>query len=276
LESVINTFIANHSGLNDQINSFENIANQELEGIIEAYVNDPDPDKDIATLNADVNSFFSNKQTALNNLIQNFVYNHADLQPGTLKPRLERALETIPTSALFRTFVDVDALACYNRVQDYDEQVIEVPLSDFSPSPSGGTLTFSNPSAPPAEILDRFSEAKYVLASWWERRPRSITFSGSRTVTISATVDIITRSRTISATSTRTVGIELDFLESAWSKIVFVDKDERSSPRKPKLVVTGDVSNLTDPNTVVDRRVWVYIPNGILYHKRLEDRVPIR
>jgi type II secretory pathway pseudopilin PulG len=52
----------------------------------------------------------------------------------------------------------------------------------------------------------------------------------------------------------------------AWCRIVFLDK---SNPADPKIVVTGsDLSN---------GDLHVYIPSGVLYHKRLEEeKVPIR
>ena len=53
-----------------------------------------------------------------------------------------------------------------------------------------------------------------------------------------------------------------------WCKIVFVDK---SNPVAPKLIVTGALPNRIREN----RFIQVYIPSGVLYHKRLED-VPIK
>jgi hypothetical protein len=47
----------------------------------------------------------------------------------------------------------------------------------------------------------------------------------------------------------------------AWCKIVFLDKSNRENPR---MIVTGE---LTDAPGVVQ----VYVPSGVLYHKRLEN-----
>jgi len=55
-------------------------------------------------------------------------------------------------------------------------------------------------------------------------------------------------------------------MHGVWCKVVFVDK---SDPAKPKIVVTT-VTDKTLPSTV-----QVYIPSGVLYHKRLKG-VPIR
>jgi len=58
-------------------------------------------------------------------------------------------------------------------------------------------------------------------------------------------------------------------LNGAWCKIVVLDKDERSTPRNPKIVVTGSLPSTSDYD------IYVYIPSGVLYHKRVPD-VPIR
>ena len=55
---------------------------------------------------------------------------------------------------------------------------------------------------------------------------------------------------------------DASILKGAWCKIVFLDKDERS--RKPKIVVTGSLPD------VPGNGMYVYIPSGVLYHKRLE------
>jgi Tfp pilus assembly protein PilV len=49
-----------------------------------------------------------------------------------------------------------------------------------------------------------------------------------------------------------------------WCRIVFLDK---SVSMKPQVVVTGNLRNAKN-------NIQVYIPNGVLYHKRVED-VPI-
>jgi type II secretory pathway pseudopilin PulG len=49
----------------------------------------------------------------------------------------------------------------------------------------------------------------------------------------------------------------------AWCKIVFLDKDVLSN-RNPQIVVTGNLQN-------VGENIRVYIPNGVLYHKRLRS-----
>ena|GEM_PF-1882339 len=55
-------------------------------------------------------------------------------------------------------------------------------------------------------------------------------------------------------------------LNGAWCKILFLDKDEHpvTALRNPKIVVTGSLPD--SPGN--DMRV--YIPSGVLYHKRLE------
>ena len=75
-----------------------------------------------------------------------------------------------------------------------------------------------------SDIVDRLTQTKYVLVTWKESR--------------------------------RTRG--------AWCKIVFLDKDESSNPRNPKIVVFGDLPNIAND-------MHVYITNGVLYHKRLEN-----
>jgi len=123
----------------------------------------------------------------------------------------------------------VDILACYNRVPDYD---LQVPKQDPRVS-----LNFS-PSArggkitfsnADSDIVDRLTQTEYVLVTWKE--------------------------------SSKTRG--------AWCKIVFLDKDELSTIRKPTIVVIGDL-----PKTSVSD-MQVYIANGILYHKRLKN-VPFK
>ena len=53
-----------------------------------------------------------------------------------------------------------------------------------------------------------------------------------------------------------------------WCRIVFLDK---SNPSAPRIVVTGAL-----PNRIRDNRfMQVYIPSGVLYHKRVEG-VPIK
>ena len=51
-------------------------------------------------------------------------------------------------------------------------------------------------------------------------------------------------------------------LEGAWCKIVFLDKS------KPKIVVTGGLPDLTKDDY---SNIQVYIPSGVLYHKRLTN-----
>jgi len=58
-------------------------------------------------------------------------------------------------------------------------------------------------------------------------------------------------------------------LDGTWCKIVFLDKDERSAARTPRIVVVTE-DGLPDRNNMT-----VYIPSGVLYHKKVED-VPIR
>jgi type II secretory pathway pseudopilin PulG len=55
-------------------------------------------------------------------------------------------------------------------------------------------------------------------------------------------------------------------LKGEWCKIVFVDK---SNSAIPKVIVTGNLSDVDDND------IQVYIPSGVLYHKRVED-VPIK
>ena len=56
--------------------------------------------------------------------------------------------------------VDVDILACYNRVPTDDQQV-PMPNGSFSPSYGGGTFTFSN-----TDYLDLLTQTKYVFVTW--------------------------------------------------------------------------------------------------------------
>jgi Tfp pilus assembly protein PilV len=62
-----------------------------------------------------------------------------------------------------------------------------------------------------------------------------------------------------------TWGMPVQAQGGAWCKVVFVDK---SNPTRPKVVVTSD-------STLVNDNMRVYIPNGIMYHKRLKN-VPIK
>ena len=55
-------------------------------------------------------------------------------------------------------------------------------------------------------------------------------------------------------------------LNGTWCKIVFVDK---SNPANPQIVVTGSLPEESKND------MHVYIPSGVLYHKRVES-VPIR
>ena len=63
-------------------------------------------------------------------------------------------------------------------------------------------------------------------------------------------------------------------LGGAWCKIVFVD---RSTPLQPKIIVTGSLPDLNkqDGEEAIYDNVQIYIPSGVLYHKRVED-VPIK
>jgi len=61
-----------------------------------------------------------------------------------------------------------------------------------------------------------------------------------------------------------TWGPAIEVEGGAWCKIVFVDK---SNPAIPKVVVTGDLEG-------IGNNIQMYIPSGVLYHKRVKD-VPI-
>jgi hypothetical protein len=113
--------------------------------------------------------------------------------------------------------VDVDILACYNRVPSEDQQV----QCTFTPSRGGGS--FTSPSL--AGHLELLTQTKYVFATW---------------------------------------GTPEQVEDGVWCKVVFVDKSNRANP---KIIVTTvtDKAIPSDPNTV-----QVYIPSGVLYHKRLE------
>ena len=105
--------------------------------------------------------------------------------------------------------VDVDVLACYNRVSSDDRQVACM----FTPAFRGGTLTL-----PDAQHLELLTQTKYVFMTWED------------------------------GTS----------LNGAWCKIVFLDKES------PKIIVTGNLQGAS-------KDVQVYIPSGVLYHKRVPD-----
>jgi len=111
--------------------------------------------------------------------------------------------------------VDVDVLACYNRVPTDDKQV----ACTFSRSLRGGTFTL-----PDASLLELLTQTKYVFATW------------------------------------ETGGV----VDGVWCKIVFVDKSDQL---KPKMIVTTVVPGKQD---VMPSTVQVYIPSGVLYHKRLQ------
>jgi len=61
-------------------------------------------------------------------------------------------------------------------------------------------------------------------------------------------------------------------LDGAWCKIVFLVKPDPPAQPQPKIVVTGNLPKLNEPDY---SNIQVYIPSGVLYHKRLEE-VPIK
>jgi hypothetical protein len=125
----------------------------------------------------------------------------------------------LPTSNADKK-VDVDVLACYNRVPDDDIQA----KCELSASKGGGILTFSDVTYSHATYSERLEDTKCVFVTW---------------------------------ETTEGTGES----DGAWGKIVFLDK----TSSKPQVVVVG--RHL--PETVSD--VQVYIPSGVLYHKRVKN-----
>jgi hypothetical protein len=155
----------------------------------------------------------------------------------------------------------VDVLACYNRTPEADVQILP---SNFAASNGGGVFTFPN-----AVCLDHLSQTKYVFVTWGEKATKVVRCS----VPAAASVDDSELSRpigreiSVSVTyTTRT--FELDIVDGTWCKIVFLDKNDVSTLQQPKIFVTGNIPDLNS-GTVLNRQI--YIPNGVLYHKRLSN-----
>jgi len=120
-----------------------------------------------------------------------------------------------------KSTVDVDILACYNRLPSDD---VQVPSDDFSPSLGGGTFTLDNT----GNLAELLTSTNYVFVTW---------------------------------------GTTPQELGGAWCKVLFLDKSE---PATLKLVVMGVTGDLN-----IGNNVQVYVPSGVLYHKRVEG-VPIK
>ena len=114
--------------------------------------------------------------------------------------------------------VNVDVLACHNRVPEDDKQVA-VQSGNFTASSTGGTFTLG------FGLMELLTETKYVFVTWKQESE----------------------------------------LDGTWCKIVFLDK---SNPASPRIVVTGNLPDLNDSGY---SDIQVYIPSGVLYHKRLES-----
>ena len=170
--------------------------------------------------------------------------------PQELEDALDQAaenaelLEAVPLEKNVRSPTFADVLACHNRVPTEDVQV-PIPSGNFSSSQGGGTFTFPN-----ADHWERLSQTKYVFITWRTRIPVSVQVPEKNG-------DDWVWSRK---------PVRVGELGGAWCKIVFLDK---SDPSKPKIVVTGNLPNVPRSD------MHVYIPSGVLYHKRVE-RVPIR
>jgi len=112
----------------------------------------------------------------------------------------------------------------------------QVPIPPGAFSPSRRGGIFSLPTAEHSELL---SQTRYVFVTWEETATPNLVDNG------------------------------------AWCRIVFVD---RSSPPGLRIIVTGALPNLNEHDAggaAIYTNIHVYIPSGVLYHKRVAD-VPIR
>ena len=143
--------------------------------------------------------------------------------------------------------VNVDILACYNRVPEDDRQVLITNGNGdgngegnghdrYSISRGGSRFTL-----PDASHLELLTQTKYVFVTWES--------------------DV------------------LPVIGGAWCRIVFLDK---SNPSHPQIIVTGnglrrlrDILNRDVEGVQDTLQIWMYIPSGVLYHRQVPD-VPIR
>jgi len=116
------------------------------------------------------------------------------------------------------------------------EEDRQVSIPPGAFSPSRRGGTFSLPTSEHSELL---SQTRYVFVTWEETATPNLVDNG------------------------------------AWCRIIFVD---RSSPPGLRMIVTGALPNLNEQDaggSPIYTNIHVYIPSGVLYHKRVAD-VPIR
>ena len=259
LQDVIVERIKAHSGYDTLQKDLSDYLKAELEDIIAAA-----PGATQSDLNDAVTRRIPTWQREIQRRVGNFIDSITPtyLNRSVLEPFLMEKLKAVPFNEL-DSAVDGDVLACYNRIPKDD---VQVPPDGFSPAHAGGTFTLPN-----TNHLEQLSQTKYVLVTWWgQKTPKTLTIR----VPVTAEASVNDNGRTISidfgARGFTVPGgsytVQLDLVEGTWCKIVFLDK---SNPAKPKIVVTGELQNMTTQER------QIYIPGGVLYHKSLKG-IPIK
>ena len=253
LQYVILERIKSHPRYDTLQNELSDYLKAELEDII---ANNPSATQSV--LNTLVNGRLVTWQRYLQREVGDFIddITLTYLSRSVLEPFLREKLKEVTLEYLDPS-VDCDILACYNRVADDD---VQVPPNSFAPSHGGGLFTLPN-----ANHCELLSQTKYVFITWQDQK--TLTIPTVR-IPVTANASVTDNGRTISidfgdrgfTVPASVPTVRLDILEGAWCKIVLLDK---SDPAKPKIAVTGDLQSMT----TTERQI--YIPSGVLYHKRL-------
>ena len=243
LKRALLEIITEHPSFAKLLQDFSNYLRGELQDII-----NNNPGATPAELQAIVTGNRVRWMGELRDAVDDSLASRSDLSGEQLKLALLKKMHKIPPL--------LDVLACYNRVPVED---VQVQPSNFASSNEGGTFTFSNPAC-----LSQLVQTKYVFVTWELQRVKNPVKTIRCTVPASASAQTGGLSVTISVNVTYTSEtFELDVadVDGAWCKIVFLDKGEASTPHQPRIFVKGELpTDLKNPQ--------VYIPNGVLYHKR--------
>ena len=160
-----------------------------------------------------------------------------------------------------------DVLAGHSRVPADDDDVSANDIL-ITRSFSGGRIEFNNADFP----TERLSETKYVLVTWKQKRDIPLNNVSVRVDGIPILEEdemwdgLRKEAREIRVSADASLApIKIDEPRSAWYRIVFVDSSDITVQG---IVVQGDFP-LPDGGDADVSEIQVYVPNGVLYHKRV-------